>query len=67
MAFDSRFYLLFARVPRSNIAFGWSSNALNALASRVETQFANRDGNGMLHIRWKNMNDKESEIGGTGS
>ena len=53
VAFDSRFYLLFVRVPRPNIACGWSSNALNALASRVETQFANRDGNGMLHIRWK--------------
>jgi hypothetical protein len=32
-----------------------------------ETRFANRGGSGMLHVRWKNMRDKGSKIGGTSS
>jgi hypothetical protein len=71
MTFASRFCLLSETLhecqARLNVACGWGLNVLNALISRAETRFANRDGNGMLHVRWKNMGDKEIEMGGTGS
>ena len=59
------------QVTRLNVACGWSSNAAVVpvhmrLVSRMETRFSNCDGNGMLHVRWKNTSDKGSEIGSTG-
>ena len=34
---------------------------------QAETRLAKCDGNGMFHVGWKDMSDKGSEIGGTGS
>ena len=34
---------------------------------RAETRFFKSDGNGMFHVRWKDMSDKGGDIGGTGS
>jgi hypothetical protein len=54
-------------VKRSNVVCGWNSNAFDSLVSRAETRSANRDGNWMLHDRWKNTSDKGGEMGGVGS
>jgi hypothetical protein len=35
------------------------------LGRTPEIRFTKRNGNEMLHVRWKNANDKGSEVNGT--